>query len=267
MIGELWRISERLKSKRGYLPKSVQYNGIGVFFHNSLEWSCWQDSFRYTSRGISTKIFIHIMVICLICLQVICLFPMAKSTGELLLMWSWKWVAQLPLFQIASTFWVHPNLAQAASEEEFLGEMNTVPSSILFDWTTYIYIYELYTHISGWWFGTWILFSQKYWVANHPNRLSYFSEGWPNHQPVYIYIYTRIIYTYMDVYDHDRSLRSLKKYEFPPVTSCTFLPRLVTLSEGLTWKARSFAVFQVETKMEPQDTPWTQCCLGLLGNL
>ena len=22
-----------------------------------------------------------------------------------------------------------------------------------------------------------------YWVANHPNWLSYFSEGWPNHQP------------------------------------------------------------------------------------
>ena len=29
------------------------------------------------------------------------------------------------------------------------------------------------------------LFSQKYWVANHPNWLSYFSEGWPNHQPGY----------------------------------------------------------------------------------
>ena len=23
-----------------------------------------------------------------------------------------------------------------------------------------------------------------YWVANHPNWRSYFSEGWPNHQPV-----------------------------------------------------------------------------------
>ena len=23
--------------------------------------------------------------------------------------------------------------------------------------------------ITGWWFGTSILFSQKYWVANHPN--------------------------------------------------------------------------------------------------
>ena len=37
---------------------------------------------------------------------------------------------------------------------------------------------------TGWWFGTSILFSQKYWESNHPNWLSYFSEGWPNHQPV-----------------------------------------------------------------------------------
>ena len=29
----------------------------------------------------------------------------------------------------------------------------------------------------------WILFSHSYWVANHPNWLSYFSEGWSNHQP------------------------------------------------------------------------------------
>ena len=27
------------------------------------------------------------------------------------------------------------------------------------------------------------IFSQKYWVSHHPNWLSYFSEGWPNHQP------------------------------------------------------------------------------------
>ena len=30
--------------------------------------------------------------------------------------------------------------------------------------------------ISGWWFGT-FLFSQKYWECHHPNKLSYFSEG------------------------------------------------------------------------------------------
>ena len=39
------------------------------------------------------------------------------------------------------------------------------------------------------WLVVWlpsILFSQKYWVSNHPNWLSYFSEGWPNHQPVVV---------------------------------------------------------------------------------
>ena len=34
-----------------------------------------------------------------------------------------------------------------------------------------------------WWFGTSILFSHDYWECHHPNWLSYFSEGWPNHQP------------------------------------------------------------------------------------
>ena len=36
------------------------------------------------------------------------------------------------------------------------------------------------------WLVVWlpsILFSHEYWVSNHPNWLSYFSEGWPNHQP------------------------------------------------------------------------------------
>ena len=31
-----------------------------------------------------------------------------------------------------------------------------------------------------------ILYVPIYWVSNHPNWLSYFSEGWPNHQPDYI---------------------------------------------------------------------------------
>ena len=37
---------------------------------------------------------------------------------------------------------------------------------------------ELY--LTGWWFGTSFIF--PYIGNNHPNRLSYFSEGWPNHQ-------------------------------------------------------------------------------------
>ena len=34
---------------------------------------------------------------------------------------------------------------------------------------------------TGWWFGTFYIFP---YIGNiHPNWLSYFSEGWPNHQP------------------------------------------------------------------------------------
>ena len=42
---------------------------------------------------------------------------------------------------------------------------------------------------SGWWFGTFFIF--PYIGINHPNWLSYFSEGWPNHQPVMIISATR----------------------------------------------------------------------------
>ena len=36
------------------------------------------------------------------------------------------------------------------------------------------------------WLVVWLPFFYFpiYWVANHPKWLSYFSEGWPNHQPV-----------------------------------------------------------------------------------
>ena len=35
------------------------------------------------------------------------------------------------------------------------------------------------------WLVVWnILNFPIYWVANHPNGRSYFSQGWPNHQPV-----------------------------------------------------------------------------------
>ena len=42
---------------------------------------------------------------------------------------------------------------------------------------------DLHWWLSGWWFGTCFIF--PYIEDNHhPNWLSYFSEGWPNHQPV-----------------------------------------------------------------------------------
>ena len=42
--------------------------------------------------------------------------------------------------------------------------------------------FEMRVTKTGWWFGTFFYFP-IYWVSNHPNWLSYFSEGWPNHQP------------------------------------------------------------------------------------
>ena len=50
--------------------------------------------------------------------------------------------------------------------------------------------HEDYSYIYHNWLVVWlpsILFSQKYWECHHPNWLSYFSEGWPNHQPGYIF--------------------------------------------------------------------------------
>ena len=37
------------------------------------------------------------------------------------------------------------------------------------------------------WLVVWnILYFPIYWVSNHPNWRSYFSEGWPNHQPIIV---------------------------------------------------------------------------------
>ena len=46
-----------------------------------------------------------------------------------------------------------------------------------------------YSSTTLYWLVVWnIFYFPIYWVANHPNWLSYFSEGWPNHQPVYNWI-------------------------------------------------------------------------------
>ena len=62
---------------------------------------------------------------------------------------------------------------------------------IKIEWYICIYIYTyIYT---GWWLGTCFIFLH---IGNtHSNWLSYFSEGWLNHQPVYIH-------TYIHVYIH-----------------------------------------------------------------
>ena len=41
--------------------------------------------------------------------------------------------------------------------------------------------------ISGWWFETFVF--SIYWECHHPNWLSYFSEGWLNHQPVICFLH------------------------------------------------------------------------------
>ena len=44
---------------------------------------------------------------------------------------------------------------------------------------------------SGWWFGTFFIF--PYIGNNHPNWLSYFSEGWPNHQPDMVFLLSKLV--------------------------------------------------------------------------
>ena len=45
----------------------------------------------------------------------------------------------------------------------------------------------LFMYIWLLWFGGHLDYFPIYWVANHPNCRSYFSEGWLNHQPdIYI---------------------------------------------------------------------------------
>ena len=64
---------------------------------------------------------------------------------------------------------------------------------------------------TGWWFGP--FFVLPYTGNNHPDWLSYFSEGW-NHQPVYIYIiyiYTVDIYIYISIW---RTLGSSSGHPF-----------------------------------------------------
>ena len=41
--------------------------------------------------------------------------------------------------------------------------------------------------ISGWWFGCHLLFSHILGISSSQLTNSYFSEGWPNHQPVFLY--------------------------------------------------------------------------------
>ena len=57
-----------------------------------------------------------------------------------------------------------------------------------------------------------IFYFPIYWVSNHPNWLSYFSEGWPNHQPVFdaknIINETKLRYYTIDSLDLSRTIQN-----------------------------------------------------------
>ena len=55
-----------------------------------------------------------------------------------------------------------------------------------------------------------------YWECHHPNWLSYFSEGWPNHQPDDVPIFFISIYSAIDHRDH-------RYFPWFPMKSSVFL--------------------------------------------
>ena len=71
------------------------------------------------------------------------------------------------------------------------------------------------------WLVVWnIFYFPIYWECHHPNWLSYFSEGWPNHQPAWFFvIFTPIIQKPLrkeektHAYSHEKGAISLKEAE------------------------------------------------------
>ena len=89
------------------------------------------------------------------------------SPGDFLF---FPWTTGLPLFWLSRLGIERNPLIQCASR---LGDQDQL---MLEAWTCL----ELWRYLVG---GLVAIFFPIYWVANHPNWLSYFSEGWPNHQP------------------------------------------------------------------------------------
>ena len=110
------------------------------------------------------------------------IFPKIEPSSELgVPPWLWKPFAQAPL-RVRTWCRRHGQSGRQGGSKSW--SHREVP------WNTDDQIEDGSVNLSGWWFGTSILFSQKYWVSNHPNWRSYFSEGWPNHQPaIYIILY------------------------------------------------------------------------------
>ena len=72
--------------------------------------------------------------------------------------------------------WLYRILIPLSSQlaSQLASQSISIPTSIPFSTAYILFLVGGLEHF---------LFSQKYWVANHPNWLSYFSEWWPNHQP------------------------------------------------------------------------------------
>lgn len=107
-----------------------------------------------------------------------------------------------------------------------------------------------FKHMSGWWFGTIFSIYREY-LYNHPNWLSYFSEGWLwNHQPVMFY----------DV------LWCEKKHLQIWCETCFCSVRLIALSRSCRWSIIWMMGFSTETRSAPLrahravTTEWAKGC-------
>ena len=108
---------------------------------------------------IYSYIYIYLYIYVYTCIVTICyildlaLVELGSSMSSLL---SWSPFFMATIIPSRNGDWLHPDLQQVLS----------------------------ITICPGWWFGCHFWHFPVYWVANHFNWLSYFSEGWPNHQPV-----------------------------------------------------------------------------------
>ena len=56
--------------------------------------------------------------------------------------------------------------------------------------------------LAGWWFGCHFLFSHILGMSSSQSTNSYFSEGWPNHQPAGIVILGYLGLIRLPIFDH-----------------------------------------------------------------
>ena len=114
-------------------------------------------------------------------LELLQVFPIPKIV---IIIYHWKGSMKHTTFQFISSQeqWIagtNALISSSAQRSKDQSPINLVWSSVFRE-----LIGELTYHIiPGWWFGCHEFYFPIYWVANHPNWRSYFSGGWPNHQP------------------------------------------------------------------------------------